>query len=332
MHDLYSKDRKDGQLNYPDAPSIMLTPAGVLNSPKKFHSTSPRTWRATSAPPSTLNVNLFPGHAPTPSSVQLKNNVNPFSPDHRHVRSHVTVPLEPNVTMSRYLQDFDEISVLSKGRYSTVCKSFNRVDGCFYAIKKVKYRTLREKECFLQEVYALAAIRDHSHIMRYNTAWIDEEERMIYIQTEFCSGGSLAQFVAATNNFATSSAHPTTSTPQVHLAAQRRASNPDESKTGMTEKELCMMINQISKALDYLHHREMVHFDIKPDNIFISPSTDKATSAGHDESFARPHDQPSLLRPCYKLGDLGLISDIRAKSVDFNEGKWITSASLRKFN
>jgi serine/threonine protein kinase len=168
--------------------------------------------------------------------------------------------------------------------------------------------------------------------MRYNTAWIDEEERMIYIQTEFCSGGSLAQFVAATNNFATSSTHPTTSTPQVHLAAQRRASNPDESKTGMTEKELCMMINQISKALDYLHHREMVHFDIKPDNIFISPSTDKATSAGHDESFARPHDQPSLLRPCYKLGDLGLISDIRAKSVDFNEGKWITSAILRKFN
>ncbi len=41
----------------------------------------------------------------------------------------------------------------------------------------------------LQEVYALAALGSHAHILRYYRAWI--EDAYLYIQMEYCANGSV---------------------------------------------------------------------------------------------------------------------------------------------
>jgi wee1-like protein kinase len=46
-------------------------------------------------------------------------------------------------------------------------------------------------------VYAHADVGEHQHIVRYHSAW--EEDNHVFIQNEFCNGGSLADAIEECN-------------------------------------------------------------------------------------------------------------------------------------
>ncbi|SPO23931.1 related to GCN2 - ser/thr protein kinase [Ustilago trichophora] len=77
-------------------------------------------------------------------------------------------------TTSRYLSDFEEVEFLGKGAFGSVVKARNRLDGRFYAVKKIKLSSSPdEDERTLREISALSRL-DHPHIVRYSTCWIEE--------------------------------------------------------------------------------------------------------------------------------------------------------------
>ncbi|PWY99241.1 Serine/threonine-protein kinase [Testicularia cyperi] len=77
-------------------------------------------------------------------------------------------------TSSRYLSDFEEVEFLGKGAFGSVVKARNRLDGRFYAVKKIKLSSSPdEDERTLREISALSRL-DHPHIVRYTTCWIEE--------------------------------------------------------------------------------------------------------------------------------------------------------------
>ncbi|TKY88600.1 hypothetical protein EX895_002589 [Sporisorium graminicola] len=77
-------------------------------------------------------------------------------------------------TSSRYLSDFEEVEFLGKGAFGSVVKARNRLDGRFYAVKKIKLSSSPdEDERTLREISALSRL-DHPHIVRYSTCWIEE--------------------------------------------------------------------------------------------------------------------------------------------------------------
>jgi wee1-like protein kinase len=113
-------------------------------------------------------------------------------------------------------------------------------------------------------VYALAALSDQAdtanfHIVRYHQAWMEDDR--LFIQTELCVG-----------------------------------TLRDEISGGVitSEKRQYKLLREMLLALDFIHRNNMVHLDIKPDNIFIK------------------NDQ-------YKLGDFGLVTKLSA-SQDVEEG------------
>jgi wee1-like protein kinase len=117
---------------------------------------------------------------------------------------------------------------------------------------------------FLLQVYALAALSDQAdtaafHIVRYHQAWMEDDR--LYIQTELCTG-TLSDEIA-------------------------RTGRPTELRRYKLLREICL-------ALAFIHRNNMVHLDIKPDNIFLK------------------NDQ-------YKLGDFGLVS-LSSASSDVEEG------------
>lgn len=158
-------------------------------------------------------------------------------------------------TKSRFHSDFDIIGQLGKGSFGTVYKVLSRLDGCMYAVKAAQRRARgnADRDRMLKEVYALAALSDQAnpatfHIVRYHQAWM--EDNRLYIQTELCTS-TLADIIA--------------------------------SPQSMSDTRRYKLLREILLALEFIHTNEMVHLDIKPDNIFLK------------------NDQ-------FKLGDFGLVS------------------------
>ncbi|KAM6114238.1 eukaryotic translation initiation factor 2-alpha kinase 1 [Pterocles gutturalis] len=79
---------------------------------------------------------------------------------------------------SRYLNEFDEVARLGKGGYGKVYKVRNKLDGQFYAIKKINIKKATRGDCMkvLREVKVLAGLQ-HPNIVGYHTAWME------YVQT-----------------------------------------------------------------------------------------------------------------------------------------------------
>ncbi|XP_006889822.1 PREDICTED: eukaryotic translation initiation factor 2-alpha kinase 1 [Elephantulus edwardii] len=75
---------------------------------------------------------------------------------------------------SRYLNEFEELAILGKGGYGRVYKVRNKLDGQYYAIKKILIKGATKTDCMkvLREVKMLAGLQ-HPHIIGYHTAWIE---------------------------------------------------------------------------------------------------------------------------------------------------------------
>ncbi|NWI38087.1 E2AK1 kinase, partial [Picathartes gymnocephalus] len=76
---------------------------------------------------------------------------------------------------SRYLNEFEEVARLGKGGYGKVYKVKNKLDGQFYAIKKIKIKKATRRDCMkvLREVKVLAGLQ-HPNIVGYHTAWMEQ--------------------------------------------------------------------------------------------------------------------------------------------------------------
>ncbi|KAJ8140889.1 hypothetical protein OY671_005928 [Metschnikowia pulcherrima] len=73
---------------------------------------------------------------------------------------------------SRYAREFEEVGKLGKGGFGEVVKARNRMEGTFYAIKKIKHRQ-DKLENLLNEVFSLARL-NHQYIVRYYGCWVEE--------------------------------------------------------------------------------------------------------------------------------------------------------------
>lgn len=75
---------------------------------------------------------------------------------------------------SRYNQDFDEAGRLGKGGFGQVVKARNKLDGRFYAVKKISQKSATALKDTLSEIMLLSRL-NHPYVVRYYTAWLEEE-------------------------------------------------------------------------------------------------------------------------------------------------------------
>ncbi|KAI8582596.1 hypothetical protein K450DRAFT_226018 [Umbelopsis ramanniana AG] len=78
---------------------------------------------------------------------------------------------------SRYKADFEEIEFLGKGGFGEVVKARNKLDGRFYAIKKIRLdpRDNEDIRKILREVQTLSSLH-HQYVVRYYTTWFEDED------------------------------------------------------------------------------------------------------------------------------------------------------------
>ncbi|XP_075200008.1 wee1-like protein kinase 2 [Anomaloglossus baeobatrachus] len=199
--------------------------------------------------------------------------------------------------VSRYKTEFLEIERIGAGEFGAVYKCVKRLDGCVYAIKRSKKPVAgsTNEQLALREVCAHAVLGHHPHVVRYYSAWA-EDDHMI-IQNEYCNGGSLQDLIM------------------------------ENMKSGqlVTEQELKEILLQVSMGLKYIHSSGLVHMDIKPSNIFICR---KLTEVCQEDSDGE--DEISSTSVLYKIGDLGHVTSITNPQVEEGDSRFLANEVLQE--
>ena len=168
----------------------------------------------------------------TPATVQKRYKYDYSDSDDCSYPSHCSY--------QRYLTEFTEISQIGAGSFGRVFKSRNKLDKFEYAIKKIniKNKSTCAKDKAIQEALTLAqssVLDDNSYIIKYYSAWI--EKSTLYLVMELCDC-SLPEYLDRTGD--------------------------------INEVTLIKIFRDVCKGLKKLHSQQIVHLDIKPENILFS--------------------------------------------------------------
>lgn len=205
--------------------------------------------------------------------------------------------------ISRYHQEFHELELIGTGQFGAVYKCINRLDGCIYAVKKSTKPVAGSafEKTALNEVYAHAVLGKHQHVVRYYSAWA--ENNHMVIQNEYCNGGSLQDML-----------------------------DEDPNHT-LPEPELRRLLLHVAEGLRYIHSMHLVHLDIKPANIFISREKKLAhiNYDSADDGFEELDDSATECEEVtYKIGDLGHVTSITNPQVEEGDCRYLPTEILQE--
>ena len=140
------------------------------------------------------------------------------------------------------MDGFKVLSKVGEGSYSTVLKVQRIEDGNIYALKRVKFKKLsdKEKQNALNEIRILASIKD-KNVISYKEAFFDEKDSSLGIVMEYADKGDLFQVIT-----------------------ERK-----KTKNYFDEQEIWKTFVQLLKGLKSLHDLNILHRDIKSANVFL---------------------------------------------------------------
>ncbi|KAJ0029645.1 hypothetical protein NQD34_004642 [Periophthalmus magnuspinnatus] len=314
----YASWRKLRLCDSPSTPKSLLSKSSQLCSSTKtsYHERS-RRFSSLSIQAPLVNVNPFtPDTVRRTSEQQCKNG---FRSDDdydngRRIKHSLTSSEEDDeaflppkrravqaLMLSRYESEFLELECIGVGEFGAVYKCVKRLDGCLYAIKRSR-RPLAgsaNEQLALKEVYAHAVLGHHPHVVRYYSAWA-EDDHMI-IQNEYCDGGSLNDVIV----------------------------KKEMQGELFTEAELKDLLLQVSMGLKYIHSSSLVHLDIKPSNIFICQCQSRSATAGEGESEEEDETSTSA-GVIYKIGDLGHVTSTSSPQVEEGDSRFLAIEVLHE--
>ena len=140
------------------------------------------------------------------------------------------------------MNGFKILNKIGEGSFSTVLKVQRKKDGIIYALKRVKFAKLNEKEKSnaLNEIRILASI-NNKNIISYKEAFFDENDSSLDIVMEYADQGDLFQLIT----------------------------EKKKKRTHFTEEEIWSCLIQLLNGLKSLHELNILHRDLKSANVFL---------------------------------------------------------------
>ncbi|XP_046577031.1 serine/threonine-protein kinase Nek6-like [Haliotis rubra] len=166
--------------------------------------------------------------------------------------------------------DYKIVRELGKGAFGTVYLIKHKREAEWFALKTVDLSRADAKERASAEREAnLMRELNHDHVVRYVASTFNGST--LFIFTEYCEGGDLSHFL-------------------------------EDTSGKLPEDLIVCWVYQTAEALKYLHHRKILHRDLKPQNIYLSGEGDiKLGDLGIARILDKGADMASTMAgtPCY---------------------------------
>ncbi|EGR30978.1 protein kinase domain protein [Ichthyophthirius multifiliis] len=143
----------------------------------------------------------------------------------------------PNENKKISIKDFNLIKVIGKGSYAKVVLVKKKSDGKIYAIKMLKKSYIEHKKQVEHTKIERNILVSATHPFIIKLHYSFQNERKLFFVLEYCPGGELFNLLCKYRRF-------------------------DEYTTKF-------YASQIVLALEYLHERNIIYRDLKPENVLI---------------------------------------------------------------
>jgi len=199
--------------------------------------------------------------------------------------------------ITKRMGDYEILELLGAGGMGKVFKARNVISNRVEALKIILPDLAGRQdsaERFLREIQLLASL-DHPNIASLRTAFTMDNQ--LVMAMEFVEG--------------------------VTLSARLK-------KGPIPVKEAVGYIDQALNALGYAHARHIIHRDVKPANMMLTP---EGVLKLMDFGIARVEDAPGMTKTGSSLGSLGYMSpeQIKGEPVDARSDLYSVAASLYEF-
>ncbi|KAF8314498.1 kinase-like protein [Clavulina sp. PMI_390] len=174
---------------------------------------------------------------------------------------------------------------IGEGSFATVYRGYHVKDRKAVAVKAVRTSILKAKLLDnLESEIAILKSLNHRHI----TALIDivKAEKHVYIVMDYCSGGDLSQYIKARGKIETLSYVPEPGAAPIYF--------PHPKTGGLDQRVVRSLLLQLADALRFLRNRNLMHRDLKPQNLLLQPAAPDDIALGH-----------TLGAPILKVADFG---------------------------
>ena len=175
---------------------------------------------------------------------------------------------------------------IGKGAFSTVYKGYNKITKELVAVKEISLDTLNKYEKSIKRETEIMKKLNHPYIIKLYDTIIDDSTENVYLVMEYFEKGDLAKYL---------------------------------NKRPLKEKYALKYLKQISEAMKYLLDSNILHRDLKPNNILM---TNGGNITITDFGFARYFDNELLLQticgsPLYMAPEI-----IKNKKYDYKSDLW----------
>merc|ERR1719214_457768 len=124
---------------------------------------------------------------------------------------------------------------LGEGSYGSVSKCSSKATGVTRAVKSISKAQMKNLDRFKQEI-AIMKIMDHPNMIKLYESF--EDHRNIYLILELCTGGELFDRIIDSGHF--------------------------------TEVQAAVVMQNMFRAIFYMHENHMCHRDLKPENFLFT--------------------------------------------------------------
>ncbi|KAG8161501.1 hypothetical protein KVR01_008488 [Diaporthe batatas] len=200
-------------------------------------------------------------------------------------------------------------SKIGKGSFASVYVGTHKSSGAAVAIKSVELGKLKGKvkDNLYSEIKILEKLR-HPHIVALHECV--ETPTHINLMMEYCLLGDLSLFIKKRDMLSTN--------PATHDMARKYPNTPN---AGLNEVIIRHFLKQLASALQFLRKLDLVHRDVKPQNLLLLPSVDFRES-NREVPQILSASQNSLI-PAVGLRSLPML-----KLADFGFARVLPSTSL----